>query len=114
MPEILSQQQDDVLIAQFTSQKVYDDTLIAQIGSELMALADQAAGKMVLDFRGVMFMSSSMIGRTVILNKKCKANKTELRMCNVSPGLMEVFEVTRLANVFTICGSIEDALDDLR
>ena len=32
MPEVLSQQQDDVLIAQFTSQKVYDDTLIAQIG----------------------------------------------------------------------------------
>lgn len=110
MSELRSQHRDDVLIAKFTSQKLYDDILICQIGSELLKLAAQSEGKMLLDFEGVMFMSSSMIGRVVILNKKCKADNIDLAMCNVAPTIMEVFEVTRLNKVFTICDSVDDAL----
>ncbi len=110
MSEIQSQQNDDAVVAKFTSQKLYDDAIIAQVGSELLELADQSGGKMLLDFQGVMFMSSSMFGRVVILNKKCKADNIDLAMCNVAPTIMEVFEVTRLNKVFTICDSVEDAL----
>jgi len=110
MSELLRQQKDGVLIAQFTHQKLYDDAIIAQIGSELLELADQSGGKMLLDFQGVMFMSSSMIGRVVILNKKCKADNIELTMCNVAPSVLEVFEITRLDKIFTICDSVDDAL----
>lgn len=112
MPQIFSQQKDDVLVAQFTSRKILDDVLIALIGRELLELADQAEGKMLLDFQGVTFMSSSMIGRIVMLNKKCKGT-TDLRFCNVSPSVMEVFEITRLDKLFNICGSVEDALTTL-
>jgi anti-sigma B factor antagonist len=110
MTELLSQQKDDVLIVQFTSQKILADTVIEQIGRELIALADQANGKMLLDFQSVSFMSSSMIGKTVVLNKRCKANKTEIKLCNVSPTIMEVFEITRLNKVFNIYDSLDDAL----
>lgn len=99
-----------MLVAQFTCQKLYDDAFIGQIGSELVELADQSEGKMLLDFDGVKFMSASLIGRIVILNRKCKADDIELRMCNVAATVMEVFEVTRLNRVFTICESMEDAL----
>jgi len=111
MPELLSQQKDDVLVAQFTAQKILEDQIIAQIGRELLELADRAEGRMLLDFQGVNFMSSSMIGRIVMLNKKCKGT-TDLRLCNVSPSIMEVFEITRLDRLFNICGSMDDALND--
>jgi len=111
MPEVLSQQKDDVLIGQFTSQKIFDDKLIAKIRRELLELADRAEGKMLLDFQGVTFMSSSMIGSIVLLNKKCRG-RTEIRMCNISPSIMEVFEITRLDKVLNICGSVEQALND--
>jgi len=81
MPEVLSQQRDDVLIGQFTSQRILDDMLVAQIGRELLELADRAEGKMLLDFQGVTLMSSAMIGKIVLLNKKCKAGKTDLSVC---------------------------------
>ena len=48
-----------------------------------------------------------------MLNKKCKGT-TDLRMCNVSPTIMEVFEITRLDKLFTICGSMDDALNDFK
>ena len=62
MPEVLSQRKDDVLIGTFTSQKFLEDTLIAQVRRELLDMADRAEGKMLLDFQGVTFMASSMIG----------------------------------------------------
>jgi anti-anti-sigma factor len=110
MPELLSQHKDDVLVVQFQSQKILSDVLIAQIGRELLELADQADGKMLLDFRGVSFMSSAMIGKIVLLNKKCKQNKTTIKLCNISPSIMEVFEITRLNKIFSIYDSEEDAL----
>ena len=99
MPELLSQQKDDVLIVQFTSQKILSDVLIAQIGRELLELADEADGKLLLDFQGVTFMSSAMIGKIVLLNKKCKQNKTTIKLCNIAPSIKEVFEITRLRPV---------------
>jgi anti-sigma B factor antagonist len=110
MPELLSQHKDDVLVVQFTSQKILSDVLIAQIGRELLELADEANGKMLLDFRGVTFMSSAMIGKIVLLNKKCKTNKTTIKLCNISSSIMEVFEITRLNKIFSIYDSEEDAL----
>jgi anti-anti-sigma factor len=110
MPELVSQHKDDVLIVQFTSQKILSDVLIAQIGREVLELADQADGKMLLDFQGVTFMSSAMIGKIVLLNKKCKQNKTIIKLCNIAPSIMEVFEITRLNKVFSIYESIDDSL----
>jgi len=110
MPELVSQHKDDILLVQFTSQKILSDVLIAQIGRELLELADQANGKMVLDFQGVTFMSSAMIGKIVLLNKKCKANNTTVKLCNIAPSIMEVFEITRLNKVFSIFDSMDEAL----
>lgn len=110
MPELVSQHKDDVLIVQFTTQKILSDVLIAQIGRELLELADEANGKMLLDFQGVTFMSSAMIGKIVLLNKKCKASKTTIKLCNIAPSIMEVFEITRLNKVFSIYGSVDDGL----
>lgn len=110
MPELLSQQKDDVLIVQFTSQKILSDVLIAQIGRELLELADEADGKLLLDFQGVTFMSSAMIGKIVLLNKKCKQNKTTIKLCNIAPSIKEVFEITRLNKVFSIYESLDDAI----
>ena len=110
MPELVSQHKDDVLIVQFTSQKILSDVLIAQIGREVLELADEADGKMLLDFQGVTFMSSAMIGKIVLLNKKCKQNKITIKLCNIAPSIMEVFEITRLNKVFSIYDSIDDAL----
>lgn len=114
MPELMSKQEGekaDVLVVQFTSQKILSDVVIAQIGRELLELADQAGdGKMLLDFQGVTFMSSAMIGKIVLVNKKCKANKTTIKLCDISPSIMEVFEITRLNKVFSIYESKDEAL----
>lgn len=111
MSDLLSFQRDDVLVIRFTSPRILSDVMIAQIGQELIKLADQANGKLLLDFSGVAFMSSAMIGKIVLLNKKCQANKTKVKLCGISPTIREVFEITRLDKVFTIYDDETAALE---
>ncbi len=113
MDELQLQKRDDVLIAHFRCGRLLDDVLIIQIGQDLMELVEQPETKLILDFQGVTFMSSAMMGKVVQLSKKCKANDCELRVCNISPGTMGVFEKRLLNKVFKICSTVEDALNDL-
>jgi anti-sigma B factor antagonist len=111
MSELQLQRQGNVLIAQFSCQKLIDDVTITEIGLRLMRLADEPETKMVLDFQGVTFMTSAMMGKIVSLSKKCRAGNGELVVCNISPGTMGVFEKRLLNKVFKICDSTEEALN---
>lgn len=112
MSSLKSQEVDDILIVYFTDAKILDEARIQQIGKELMDMATAAAAKkkMVLNFQGVQFMSSAMIGKLVLLNKKCKTDQVELKMCNISSNVLEVFKITKLNKVFSIMDTEEKAV----
>lgn len=110
MAELHSQHKDDVLVVQFTTQKILADTTIAQVERELLELVDNAQGKMLLNFDGVIFMSSSMIGKIVKLSKKCGASNTVVKLCSIGPSIKEVFEITRINRLLSIYETEEEAL----
>jgi anti-anti-sigma factor len=114
MSELLCHRQDDVLVVRFTAQKILADTMIAQVGRELLDLVDEAEGKILLNFQGVTFMSSAMIGKIVLLSKKCGASKTTVKLCSIASSIREVFEITRLNKIFSIHESEDDALAAFR
>ncbi len=58
------------------------------------------AKRLLVDFRGVQFMSSAMIGKLVLLNKAAKQQSLDLRFANISPNVLEVFKITRLHELF--------------
>ena len=114
MPHVSSRREDGVLIVQLAFENILDDALILQVGWELTRLAEQSNGKMVLDFESVRLMSSAMIGKIVALNKKCRTDKIELRMCNVPSTFIGVLDKRRLNTFFKISDSVEEALKDLK
>ncbi len=57
---------------------------------------------MVIDFTPVQFMSSSMLGKLVSVNKKCTEYKVKLKLCGITPEIQEVFKITKLNKVFEI------------
>jgi anti-sigma B factor antagonist len=99
----------------FRSPKLHDDTQIATIGRELLEICDLALEcerRILLDFRGVEFFSSAMIGKIVLLNKKAKASRIAMAVSNVAPEITSVFEATRLNRVFPIVDYDEQDDDD--
>lgn len=111
MSELLVRREEDVLVVQFTAQKFLTDTIIGIIGRELLALVDEVEdGKMLIDFQGVVFISNPMIGKLVLLRKKCGRQKVCLRLCGFTPPIREVFEITRLDKDFSIHDTQAEAL----
>jgi anti-sigma B factor antagonist len=101
----------NVLVVSFKDFKILDEQKIAEIGYELITLVGKTpAGRMLVNFEGVTFMSSAMIGKIIQLNKKCKENDVDLRLCSISPNVMEVFKLMRLHKVLNIQKDEEGAI----
>jgi anti-sigma B factor antagonist len=111
MAAITTQNSGEVLVVGFTDSKILDSQRIEQVGKELQESVSHALqNKMLLNFRGVSFMSSAMITKLVMLNKTCKAKGVTLKFCEVSPNVMEVFKITRLNKLFDIQEGEEKAI----
>lgn len=103
--------QGEVTIVELIDRKILDEASIAQIGEGLSALvAEDATPRIVMDFVNVGNMSSSALGMLITLHKRVREKDGVLRLCNIRPSIYEVFEITRLSEVFKILPSREEAV----
>jgi anti-sigma B factor antagonist len=100
---------DDVTVVRFEG--VQMDS-IRSIGDRLHALIEAREGvKLLLDFSGVRFVTSNMLGKLVHLKKKAVATHGQVKLCCLAPYLRTVFEVSRLDRLLEIYGDEQAALD---
>ena len=100
-----------VAIVSFNDKKILDEASIQELGAELFGLVEeQAGGGILLNFDNVEFLSSAALGKLITLDRKVKASKGRLRMCNIRPEIFEVFQITKLNKVFDIRKDAGDAL----
>lgn len=101
----------DITIAKFIDNKILDETNIQVIGNQLFALVEQdGRKKIVLDFSNVEYLSSAALGKLITMEKKVNAARGKLRLCGIRPDIFEVFAITKLNKVFTICDDQDEAL----
>jgi anti-sigma B factor antagonist len=103
---------EDVLVVNLADSKILDEAKIQKIGDELIAAAERAGEnkRLLLSFLGVSYMSSAMIGKLVLLNKRCKKDGIDLKLCDISSNVAEVFKIMKLNKVFEIYKTEEKAL----
>ena len=101
----------DVSVVKFRDRKILDEAAIQELGSELFALVEIDNRKTILlDFDGVEFLSSAALGKLITFDRKVKTSKGRLKMCGIAPGILEVFQVTKLNKVFDIRPDASEAL----
>jgi anti-sigma B factor antagonist len=94
---------EDVTVAFFTARRIVDEEDIEATFGQLQRLADGSdAGKVVLNFRKVEFLSSAVLGRLVRLHKALQSTRGRLILCRIAPTLLEVFKLTKLDKVLNI------------
>jgi len=94
---------DGILTICLTDARLTDEAKLEQLGGELIKqLNDTTEERVILDFRNVQFMSSSMLGKLVQLQKKCKEFKVHLKLAAISPDIRQVFKITKLDKLFEI------------
>ena len=93
----------DVTIVRFLDKKILDEAGILEVGSELFGLVEQENRKcLLLNFTGVEFLSSAALGKLITLDRKVKSNKGRMKMSNIRPEILEVFQITKLNKIFDI------------
>lgn len=112
--ELTVERKRNKVVVGFRSSKIANDALIATIGRELLDICDRTADcdAILLNFRGVGLLSSAMIGNIVLLNKKAKACGITLKICNVAPEIMSIFELSRPNKPFPTVDYDEEDDDD--
>jgi len=100
---LTSYAKDGILTVCFTDARILDEVKLEQVGNDLLEMLNKTSEeRVILDFRAVQFMSSSMLGKLVQVHKKCKEFKVHLKLCSISSDIREVFKITKLDKLFEI------------
>jgi len=87
---------------------------VAKVSAELLALVEgKQYPKLVLTFDGVRFVSSSMLGHLVQLQKTIVKAKGKLRICALPPALRDILKASQLDKMFDIYDNEDAALVNL-
>ena len=109
---LLVESRGPVSVVSFLQFSVLDRGQIDKIGTELVALVEDKGRKNVLiNFEGVDYLSSTMLGKLVVLHKRLAQKKGKLKLCCIKPSIREVFEITHLDRVFDIYADEREALE---
>ncbi|WP_307800825.1 STAS domain-containing protein [Actinomadura violacea] len=105
----------------FTVRRYGDRTIVAvsgdvDVGSSprlrvfLLGLVEDGARDLVIDLGKATFLDSTGLGVFIGVSRRLGALNGELVFAGGSPRVREVFEVTHLAKVFALYGTVEEAV----
>jgi anti-sigma B factor antagonist len=92
--------------------KRLDASVALAFKEEVLKLIAAGDSTLVLDLQSVQFMDSSGLGAVVSVLKALGA-KGRLAVCNPNAALLSLFKLTRMDKVFTISGTIEEAVQQV-
>jgi len=111
-PRFLLETVGGVTVASFTDTELREQYDIEEVSEQLDNLADGLGlNKVVLNFREVHFMSSSMLGVLWKFAQKVKAAQGRLKLCCIAPHLRVVFKITQFDRRLEIYDEEAAALD---
>jgi anti-anti-sigma factor len=103
--------QGEVMIVRFGEHSILDEACVKKFADELFQVADRAdCQNVLLNFTGVVGLSSAMLGVMLMLRKKISQKRGKLKLCLVGPEIMDIFHATKLGQIFDILGTEQQGL----
>lgn len=113
-PKIAVSYTENAIVADLAMEKILEETDINALENSLMPLVEQnSAVNLIIDFSGVQFLSSAVLGLLIRVSKKVYESQGQLKLSGINPKILEVFRITRLDKVFEIYADRTQALDSL-
>jgi anti-sigma B factor antagonist len=83
-----------------------------ELRGELTAALESGSKRLVLDMEKVEFIDSSGLATLIEVLQKLRGSEGKLRLSNLSSGVLGVFELSNLDQLFDIRATREEALQD--
>lgn len=103
-------EQNGITIVEFANANRFTLALADDVKTELRPLLNNKNCKMIFDFHNIEFVDSSGIGCIIALFKTTKSVGSNLKLCNLTPEVLKIFELLHLQVIFDITGTRESCM----
>jgi anti-sigma B factor antagonist len=89
---------------------LFEESAVHVVGQQLHRLIEEGHTRLVVNFRGVQYLSSEVLGILAGLQRKVEQARGRIQLCGLDPLLREMVRITHLDRVFDIYGDEAEAL----
>jgi anti-sigma B factor antagonist len=107
---------DGVQVVRFTDRQLFDERTVREVAEQIAVLLpnDGSPIRLILDFSDVALISSSLLSKLILIQRRVDATRGKMRLCELSPVLQQVFRTSNLDRLFTIDRDQRTALEAIR
>lgn len=93
-----------VKVVRFLERHLFDERTVRDVADQVSAIMpnDGSPIQLVLNFTDVALISSSLLSKLILFQRRVDASHGKLRLCEMSPVLQQVFRNSNLDRLFTI------------
>jgi anti-sigma B factor antagonist len=103
-PRIQIHETDGVKVVRFHDHQLFDERTVREVADEIAAALpnDGSPIRLILDFSDVSLISSSLLSKLILLQRRVDGTRGKLRLCEMSPVIQQVFRTANLDRLFSI------------
>lgn len=104
---------DGVKLIRFHEHQLFDERTVREVSEQIAATLPNDASpiRLVIDFTDVSLISSSMLSKLILLQRRVDASHGKMRLCEMSAVVQSVFRTSNLDRLFTIDRDQRSSLD---
>jgi len=99
----------DIMVVTFNQENKINVTISQKIKIEITKLITPHS-KLVINLEGINYIDSTGFGMLLSILRTCKNNQSLLKICNISPEVMELVKLLQLQTVFDIRADLNECL----
>jgi anti-sigma B factor antagonist len=109
------QDTNNVKVIRFRDQQLFDERAVREATDQITsALPDDGSPiRLILDFSQISLISSTLLSKLILLQRRIDGTHGQLRLCELSPVVQQVFRTSNLDRLFKIDRDQRSALDAL-
>jgi len=95
---------DGVKVIRLLDRQLFDERTVRDAADQISAVLpnDGSPIQLVLDFSEVALISSSLLSKLILFQRRVDGTRGKLRLCELSPVLQQVFRTSNLDRLFSI------------
>lgn len=101
---------NDITVVRFNKLDRFNALIAEPVKEELKNMFDKEDTKLILSLESIRFIDSTGFGVFLSILKTANNNKSQFKICNVGPEVMELFKLLQLHNVFKLYSDLDSCV----
>ena len=112
-PRIHLTETNGVKVVRFQDHQLFDERTVREVADQIAAALpnDGSPIRLILDFTDVNLVSSTLLSKLILLQRRIEGSRGKLRLCEMSPIIQQVFRTSNLDRLFSIDRDQRTSLD---